>query len=437
MRNGFLAALAAWCVTGTAALAQYGGVFKTVGPETPPVIDKMVTLLDGGACTPAGDCNLCCPERCVPCGPPGRFWVGAEYLYWWTREMRVPPLVTSGTPTTGGLIPGALGVPGTTVLLSGELENHGQSGGRFYGGFWLDECQTKGIEADYLFLGTRRNTFLAGGTGAPGSAIIARPFLDIPPTGGTPFQNSEAVAFPGAAAGTISVTNRSRLQGVGANGICNLCCCGDCCGGYRVDALAGFRWMQLDESITIVENISPTTTATGFPPGSRVTVIDQFSTKNDFYGGQLGLQGEWRRARFFLNGRVLVGLGDTHEQATINGSTTITLASGTATTAPGGLLAQPTNIGTHSRDVFSVIPEVGFNVGYQVTPHVRAYVGYTFLYWSDVVRPGDVIDVGVNPTQLPTSAGAGHLIGPARPAFQFRDSDFWAQGINVGAEFRF
>jgi hypothetical protein len=188
MRNGFLAALAAWCVTGTAALAQYGGVFKTVGSETPPVIDKMVTPLDSGTCTPAGDCNLCCPEPCVPCGPPGRFWVGAEYLYWWTREMRVPPLVTSGTPTTGGLIPGALGVPGTTVLLSGELENHGQSGGRFYGGFWLDECQTKGIEADYLFLGTRRNTFLAGGTGAPGSAIIARPFVDVPPGGGRRFR---------------------------------------------------------------------------------------------------------------------------------------------------------------------------------------------------------------------------------------------------------
>jgi hypothetical protein len=435
MRNGFLVALAAWCATATAAFAQYGGLPWTSGPDTLPVIDKMVTPLEGGACTPAGDCNPCCPQGCVPCGPPGRFWVGAEYLYWWTREMRVPSLVTTGS-TTG--IPGALGAPGTTVLLSGELENHGQSGGRFYGGFWLDECQTKGIEVDYLFLGTRRNTFLAGGTGAPGSAIIARPFLDIPPTGGTPFQNTELVAFPGAAAGTISVTNRSRLQGVGANGLCNLCCCGDCCGGYRVDALVGFRWMQLDESIDIVENINPTSAVvTGFPAGSRVTVIDQFSTKNDFYGGQLGLRGEWRRDRFFVNGRVLVALGDTHQQVDINGSTTIRLASGTTSTATGGLLAQSTNIGHYSRDEFSVIPEVGINVGYQITPHLRAYVGYTFLYWSDVVRPGDVIDLGVNPTQLPTSAGPGRLIGPARPAFQFRDSDFWAQGINVGAEFRF
>lgn len=416
-------------------LAQYPGPPKTPSPDTLTLIEVTVTAPDSGASPPATGCDLFCPQPSTVCGPPGRCWISAEYLYWWTREMHIPPLVTAGSPTDA--IPGALTQPGTTVLLSNEAESPGQSGGRFFVGCWLNECQTKGIEADYLFLGTRRSAFVASASGAPGSTVIARPFFDIPPSGAAGFQNSQLVAFPGVAAGMITVQNTTRLQGAEANFLCNLSCCGDCSGGYRVDALAGFRWMRLDDCLTITENISPTTLFTGFPAGSQVTVMDQFCTKNDFYGGQIGLRGEWRRERFFVNARVLVALGDTRQEATINGSTTIRPLGGLPATSIGGLLAQPTNIGTHRRDVFSVIPEVGINVGYQVTPHLRAYVGYTFLYWNDVVRPGDVIDLGVNPTQLPSGAGAGRLIGPPRPAFIFHDSDFWAQGINAGVEFRF
>jgi hypothetical protein len=54
-----------------------------------------------------------------------------------------------------------------------------------------------------------------------------------------------------------------------------------------------------------------------------------------------------------------------------------------------------------------------------------------------VVRPGDQIDRVVNPTQLPLSAAASQLIGPARPVPVLRDTDFWAQGINFGVEFRY
>ena len=54
-----------------------------------------------------------------------------------------------------------------------------------------------------------------------------------------------------------------------------------------------------------------------------------------------------------------------------------------------------------------------------------------------MVRPGEQIDVAVNSTQVPTSVLFGPLTGPARPAFNFRQSDFWAQGLNLGLEFRF
>lgn len=106
---------------------------------------------------------------------------------------------------------------------------------------------------------------------------------------------------------------------------------------------------------------------------------------------------------------------------------------------PGGYFAQPTNIGNHSRTVFAVVPEIGLNVGYKVTNWIILLLGYTFLFTNNVVRPGDQIDRGINPTQNASFGGAPPtpLVGPARPAFTYQESDFWAQGLNVGVAFRF
>ena len=64
----------------------------------------------------------------------------------------------------------------------------------------------------------------------------------------------------------------------------------------------------------------------------------------------------------------------------------------------GSLLAQTTNIGNFSRDRFSAVPEVSAKLGYQVTPNIRAFVGYDFMYWTVIIRPGDAIDTTFNPT---------------------------------------
>jgi hypothetical protein len=53
-------------------------------------------------------------------------------------------------------------------------------------------------------------------------------------------------------------------------------------------------------------------------------------------------------------------------------------------------------------------------------------------------QPGDQIDRGINPTQNPSFNGViSQLIGPARPASSFHESDFWAQGLNLGVVIRF
>jgi hypothetical protein len=74
---------------------------------------------------------------------------------------------------------------------------------------------------------------------------------------------------------------------------------------------------------------------------------------------------------------------------------------GTPQRFPGGYFAQPTNIGDFHRAVFAVVPEIGLNVGYDLTGWMTAFFGYTFLYTNNVARPGNQIDRSINPIQSP------------------------------------
>jgi hypothetical protein len=105
----------------------------------------------------------------------------------------------------------------------------------------------------------------------------------------------------------------------------------------------------------------------------------------------------------------------------------------------GGLFAQPTNIGSHRRDVFAVVPEAGVNVGFRLTSWASIVAGYTFLYASNVARPGNQIDRVINPTQSGAIdlTNPATLVGTARPRFKFEGSDFWAHGLNAGLAFQF
>ena len=376
-----------------------------------------------------------------------RFWASAEMLVWWLTPGHTPPLATSGTTSSLG----ALG-PGTTTLFGGNQSNDPWLGGRFTAGLWLDPGQTIGLEGSYFFLNnTSNDNFTASNSGDPASTtVLARPFINAI----TGLQDSQLLSFPGIFSGSTHITSGSMFQGAQLNGLCNLCCCNSCCctgccppcgqaaccyqTGYRVDLIGGFTWLQLNENLVIAENITvlPTAPSPPFVPGSTIVATDRFETRNNFYGGQIGARAEWWRGAWFTNVRGIVAMGDNHEQVTINGTTVFTSPGGAPVTQRGGLLALPTNIGTYNRDQFSVIPQLGLNVGRQLTNNFRVFVGYTVMYWSNVVRPGDQIDPVVNPTQLPTPTGPGTLVGPARPAFAFHESALWAQGINFGVEFR-
>jgi hypothetical protein len=376
-----------------------------------------------------------------------RFWLRGEYLLWDIKNDSYPVLAATG-PVLNPDFPldrlGILGNRGTTALFGGgDVDSEMRHGARFSGGYWFDPCNQVGVDASVFFLGERSVRFSANSGQFP---VITRPFRDV--LGGV--EGSEAVAAPGFFQGRISIDAPSRLWGADVNLRKNwLCGC-----FHRVDLLAGFRYLDLEESLRIREdiqaNINPQFLSDQDDPivqrlasfnGSNLIVLDQFSTRNRFYGGQLGTAAEWRRGRWVVDFRGKVALGVTHQTVDINGGTVITRPGGAQQTFAGGLLTAPSNIGHYSRDRFSVVPEVGLTLGYQLTDHMKILAGYNFLYWTNVARPGGQIDRNVNTNLIPslvqTAGTRGGGGGPPLPAPQLRDSDFWAHGVSFGLEFTY
>lgn len=404
--------------SGSVAVADHTASASDAHPTTAAPVWSMVNANDCGADTCGGPgCDNC------GCTFGNRFYATTDYVLWWIKGSKTPPLVTRGSASD--TIPGALNLPGTNVLFGGHsVEDNPFSGGRFMVGYWFGDQHLFGIEGGGFFLGQQGKTFSATSFGDP---ILTRPIIDA----ATGTESTQLVSGPGVLAGTIGVKTTSNLWGYEANLRSNFGC-GQVCGWeFYVDGILGYRGLGLDEQLGVSESL----VIIGGPnAGGRFVVNDNFKVQNRFYGGQLGTITEFRKGRWSFDLKTKVALGTTQELVQIAGSTVITPPGGVGQSFNGGLLASPTNIGRYSRDRFTWIPELGLNIGYQCCDHLRLYVGYNALYWSSVVRPGNQIDRTVNTNFLPPANGAG---GPARPQFSYNASDFWAQGVNFGLEFRY
>lgn len=338
-----------------------------------------------------------------PCHNGG--WARVEYLLWWTKSQTAPPLVTT-SPNSGVL-------PDATILYGGQGINDGvRSGGRLELGTWLDHQHDWGLMGRYLQLGEGNTNFTRPSNG---STVLSRPFISATTGNEAAFR----VAAPGFASGTVSVDTSNDLllaEALARRSLVRR-------PYVRLDLLGGYFFSRVDDSLRVATTQSG---LGGLPVGTQINIRDDFSTQNEFHGGQIGLLMERKRGLWSFRVLGKVALGNMNQRVRIRG-----FRSNTPAGAPqGGLLAQPTNIGDYQRNRFAVVPEVDLTLGYQVSEHLTATLGYSFIYWSSVVRPGDVIDRTVNLQQAP-------LVGPARPAFTFADSDYFAQGVNFGLKYQY
>src|SRR5262249_3967439 len=160
-----------------------------------------------------------------------------------------------------------------------------------------------------------------------------------------------------------------------------------------------------------------------------LTTYDSFQVQNKFYGLQLGARAQWTCGALTVNGVAKFALGGEQELVRIVGTSALTEPGGAPVSVPGGVLAVGGSLGRHFRDDFAVMPELGLELRYRLTPHLEARFGYSLLYLSSVARPGDQISRTVSPSLIPTDPAFG-TGGAAPSAFQIHSSDFWAQGLN-------
>jgi hypothetical protein len=373
-------------------------------------------------------------------GPtPYRFWADAEFLLFWVKPgLPPPPLVSTGPPSSLGV----LGAAGSSVLFGNELDYGVHAGGRVSGGFWLDQGGQVGIEASGFLLEDRslRESAASDATGSP---VLARPIVNAM----TGAEAVQLVSFPGAFAGNVTVSSTDQLYGAETNFVGSL---------YRgpqfvSDMLIGFRYVGLDESLGVISNSTVLPAGIiGFngkpaPVGSTVTILDRFETRNDFYGGQVGARTLFHWNKLFVSLQGKLAVGNAHEVVHPLGSTSLSSPGVSGAPAilvppsplPGGILAVASNSGLFSRDEFTFIPEGTAKVGWNITDCITVSVGYTFLYWFDVARPSEQIDRVVNPGLVPSNLAFGSVTGPIRPLATVNKTDFWAQGISFGLEIRY
>ncbi len=374
------------------------------------------------------------PNRFNQPEPPGGGcgWLSVGYLLAFMRhENLATPLATTGAALDTH--PAGLGQPGTATLFQDQVNFGAFSGISAAAGFYLDDGRTWALDwaGQYYFPNHRG---FAAASDPAGNPIIARPIFDVV----NGFERAFIDAFPGTAAGGIDIQMRSAFMSTEAN----LNRTFRPADNVRVDALLGFRYLRLGDNLRVNDVL---TSLKGnnikflgnfVNAGDVISDFDSFQTANHFYGTQLGSRLQWEWGRFSVGAVGKLGLGATEQHAVINGGTALTNAAGVQT-APGGILALSSNMGSYSHTVFGFVPEIGLDLGVRLTPNMRLTVGYSLLYWNQVARVGDVVSRAVNPSLVPSDNSFGLGSTTPAPVFQFSSSSFWISSFNFGLNFEF
>lgn len=418
MRNRFTQALAVLLAGTGLASGQMPSTYTTMSRRAPAYAADSQPAPAGIDAAPATsyDHGSCAGSR---------VWASSEFLVWWIRPGNLPTVI--------GAMPGGLAgvdpLPDNAINpvfggAANQLDYDEHPGYRFSLGLWLNPDQTIGIDGNYWKLQRQSIGFAGTSNGDP---ILGPTFTD-------PITARETIAVlsePGRLTSTASARATDRLWGFETNarfrGTSVFC--------DHLDWLFGFRHVQFDEDLLLVSTSTflPSVPEVG---GNRLVVVDSFAARNRFYGMQVGLNGDVSGDRWFLNWSAKLAVGATHERVTILGGAADTTPGGVTTRFPGGVLAQPSNIGSRSNDEAAVLGELTINVGYRITPRLRTFIGYNFFQLSEVARVGDQID-DVDARSLEFLTTFDPTVTSNRPRPVNNSTYLWAQGINFGVEFRY
>jgi hypothetical protein len=386
------------------------------GPETPAAaVPAAPTPVDPDQ--PGLDLSPSSPATC------GHLSADVELLLRWFKPVcAAVPVVTVGNPQAP--IPGALGQPGTQVVVGGapphQFDFPMTPGVQVTLG-WDRGDGAIGFEVSGFLMeqAANRQDFTAGPNGAPNSYL---PFQ-------APDNSFRALPFtiPGVVTGTSVAVGSTKLWGIEGDLTVPFARAGS--STLQGTFLVGGRYLDLTDRVRVGNTLRLVADPSAFAVGA-----DQFSTHNQFAGPQVGTAvgmggGTWSVA---LTTRLAAGV--THQLRNIEGSPLLNASVVSPLLVPGPLLALPSNIGRETANRVTLVPEIGVKSQLALASWCSVSLGYSLLYWNKVLCPGDQMSPLVNPTQLPLR---GPVSGPLDPKPLFLHTDYFAQGINLGVEFRY
>jgi len=350
-------------------------------------------------------------------------WFSADALLGWFQPARLPPLVTTSPTGTARAQAGVLGLASTSVLFQGEVDNDVRSGLQLGAGYWFDADRTFGLEVGFTVFESQAAIFSESSTGTP---ILARPFTNAV----TGLADSVVIAFPGSSSGSVVVHDASgnfyETHLDLSERICG-------CDWFRLDGLVGYRFYRYDEGLRIQQITSPMGGA--FAAGTKITATDSFVAQNEFNAFDLGLRTEVRAGTWTVDFLTKVATGGIFREVKIRGNTLATVPGAAPVSRNGGVFALSSNIGNHRSEDWTIFPEFGIHLAWQISSRLQMHLGYSFLFMNDIVRAHDQLNLTINPGLFPPpTAAAG---SPNQPSFSFHFGDEWIQAINLGFEFTF
>ncbi len=376
---------------------------------------------------PAPVSSPCVPSAidCLPVSPTsGCLYAEGDCLLLWFKPVcAAVPILSIGNPRAA--VPGAVGQPGTQIVVGGspphQFDFPMTPGAQVTLG-WDRGDGAVGVKVSGFIMerATNSQQFNANPNGSP--------FTYLPYQ--APDNSFQALPFtiPGVVTGSSEAVGSTRVWGIESNLAIPFTIQRCPCAAYGC-FLVGGRYLDLTDRVQITNTLRLVADPSDFAIG-----MDQFSTRNQFAGPQLGtmLGLGWDRCSVELTSKLAAGV--THQVRTIAGSPLASASDVSSQLVPGPLLALPSNIGREAAYRATLVPEIGINTRLALTSWCSLSLGYSLLYWNKVLCPGDQMDPLVNITQLPFH---GPLSGALDPSPKFVHTDYFAQGLNLGIQFRY
>lgn len=336
------------------------------------------------------------PEEVCPCPyelfdeprlPPDH-WAVIEFVQQWWRPA---PL---GVPFNQG--PVGQPRPRMPINLNGSpLNTESRGGFNLLFGTWLNPEKTYGIEAGMSYNAANSDYLFVGGQMLVESPLVPLLISQIE----TPEGQRRRIGYlPETTIGFQETQTQVKLFTTQAN-LVTLVSRGT---NHQLEALGGFRYLHLGESISVNQVVTPSVRLPGEP--SVFGASDRLSVRTDFYGGQVGLRGVVRGERLYVETTGKLAVGGIQDIVRLRQITT-----------PGITDALPDVDRSSVCGDFAMLPELSVRFGFVGENGAHWFVGYDFLYLTEALRVSDF--VGIND----------------RGGRQ----EFWAHGLMLGVQWTY